>query len=417
MRILLGISIGVWVVRYLGPEDFGSLSYAISFVGLFGMLASLGLDGIVLREFLENKGGEGIIVGTSLSLKIVGFSVAFSAIVLAAQLIDHSVGERVLIGTVALSLLFKVLVVFDQYFKSRVLAKYIVWSNLAALILCSLLRVYFISRGFPSFSFALAVVVDAAIASVLYIYFYFRYGGASVGSWGFDLAMAKKLLLCSWPYIFTGIVVSFYARIDQIMLKNVLGSEAVGYYAAAVQVAESCFVIPFLVATSLFPAVVNAKLSSGRKYLFRMQRLYDLTALFFLGICLFVLFSSDWIIRVLYGEQFAISAQVLPVIILGGFFFVSGSVRSYWLLSENLQRYEIFIHLVGAASNVAFNFVFIKLFGLIGAAYGTLAAHFFTFLFTALTIKKIRPSFVMILRSFANIFAFRFLRRSYYRKE
>jgi len=46
----LSFFVGVYVARYLGPANFGLLSYAGSFVGLFIALATLGLDGIVVRR-------------------------------------------------------------------------------------------------------------------------------------------------------------------------------------------------------------------------------------------------------------------------------------------------------------------------------------------------------------------------------
>lgn len=47
--------VGVWVARYLGPDRFGLLSYAQSFVGLFSVIATLGLDGIVVRELVKDE--------------------------------------------------------------------------------------------------------------------------------------------------------------------------------------------------------------------------------------------------------------------------------------------------------------------------------------------------------------------------
>ena len=47
LRILAGLFVGIYVARYLGPEQFGVYSYAAAFVALFGAIAKLGLDGIV----------------------------------------------------------------------------------------------------------------------------------------------------------------------------------------------------------------------------------------------------------------------------------------------------------------------------------------------------------------------------------
>ena len=50
LSMIVALFVGVYVARYLGPERFGLLSYAGSFVGLFTALATLGLDGIMVRE-------------------------------------------------------------------------------------------------------------------------------------------------------------------------------------------------------------------------------------------------------------------------------------------------------------------------------------------------------------------------------
>lgn len=54
LRIIVGLFVGIWVARYLGPERFGLFSYAQSFVGLFSAIATLGLDGIVVRELVKD---------------------------------------------------------------------------------------------------------------------------------------------------------------------------------------------------------------------------------------------------------------------------------------------------------------------------------------------------------------------------
>ncbi len=53
IRMVVALFVGVYVARYLGPERFGLLSYAGSFVGLFTALATLGLDGIMVRELVK----------------------------------------------------------------------------------------------------------------------------------------------------------------------------------------------------------------------------------------------------------------------------------------------------------------------------------------------------------------------------
>lgn len=42
LRLVAGLFVGVWIARYLGPEQFGLLSYSQAFVALFSVIATLG---------------------------------------------------------------------------------------------------------------------------------------------------------------------------------------------------------------------------------------------------------------------------------------------------------------------------------------------------------------------------------------
>jgi len=92
-----------------------------------------------------------------------------------------------------------------------------------------------------------------------YVYFYKKYGAFGLKRWKFDFKVAKSLLKDSWPLVFSGIVIMIYMRIDQVMIKNMLGNWAVGQYAAAVRLSEVWYFIPIVVCNSLFPAIVKAK--------------------------------------------------------------------------------------------------------------------------------------------------------------
>ncbi|MCW8980673.1 MAG: oligosaccharide flippase family protein, partial [Altibacter sp.] len=64
LRILDAFFIGIWLARYLGPEQFGVLSYAESMVYLFTAVAAMGLDQIVVRELVKDIPRQNEILGT-----------------------------------------------------------------------------------------------------------------------------------------------------------------------------------------------------------------------------------------------------------------------------------------------------------------------------------------------------------------
>jgi O-antigen/teichoic acid export membrane protein len=75
--MLAGFFVGVWVARYLVPENYGILSYSLAFVALFQGIAKLGLDGIVVRELVKFPEKRDEFLGTSFWLKFIESVITF----------------------------------------------------------------------------------------------------------------------------------------------------------------------------------------------------------------------------------------------------------------------------------------------------------------------------------------------------
>ncbi|HDH16534.1 MAG TPA: flippase, partial [Gammaproteobacteria bacterium] len=58
VRMGVGVFVGIWVARYLGPDQFGFLNFAAAFVALFGVVATLGFNRIVVRDLVKEPGNK-----------------------------------------------------------------------------------------------------------------------------------------------------------------------------------------------------------------------------------------------------------------------------------------------------------------------------------------------------------------------
>jgi PST family polysaccharide transporter len=63
----LALVVGIWVARYLQPKDYGLLTYAMTFVSLFGAIAELGLGTIVIRDIARDPSCKDETLGVLLS--------------------------------------------------------------------------------------------------------------------------------------------------------------------------------------------------------------------------------------------------------------------------------------------------------------------------------------------------------------
>lgn len=380
LRMVVGLFVGIWVAKYLGPEQYGLLSYAQSFVGLFVAFATLGLDGIVVRELVKNERRRDELIGTAFWLKLIG---AFAVLLILAIAINFTSNDHytnTLVFIIASATIFQSFNVVDMYFQARVLSKYVVYANIISLFISSMVKIALILNEAPLIAFAGMVLFDSMVLALGYVYFFLKtnnkYTNARItlANLTFKRQTAVSLLRDSWPLILSGIVISIYMKIDQVMIKEMLDSEAVGQYAAAVRLSEAWYFIPMVITSSLFPAIINAKKQSEEMYYARLQRLYDLMVWMAIAIALPMTFLSDWVISLLYGEQYHQAGSVLMIHIWAGIAVAFGIVWSKWILVENRQKMIIVFHLLSMTLNVLLNLYLIPKIGILGAGIATALA-------------------------------------------
>ncbi|MBE0472147.1 MAG: flippase, partial [Methyloprofundus sp.] len=211
----------------------------------------------------------------------------------------------------------------------------------------------------------------------------------------FDLSIAKQLLKDSWPLIFSAIVVMIYMRIDQIMIKEMLGEYEVGIYSAAVRLSEAFYFIPMLITASLFPAILNAKNQSDELYKQRLQRLYTFMVWFAIAIALPMTFLSDWLILLLFGQAYQEAGQVLMIHVWSMPFVFLLVASGKWFIAEGLARMALYRNLSAAFLNVVLNIIFIPIYGVVGAAISTLLAFFMAAYFFDILSTLTRKQFLL----------------------
>jgi O-antigen/teichoic acid export membrane protein len=374
LRMTLGLFVGIWVARYLGPEQFGLFSYAQSFVALFTAFATLGLDGIVIRELIKDESQRDKLLGTAFTLKLMGgiAVLLFLAIAMFFQSSDSL--TTILIFIIASATIFQSFNVIDFYFQSKVLSKYVVYSNVLSLLISSIIKVVLILNEAPLIDFAWVVLFDSFILAIGFIYFYLK-NELSFRMWRFNKEQAVTLLKDSWPLILSGVVVTVYMKIDQIMIKEILSNEAVGQYAAATRLSETWYFIPVVISASLFPAILNAKQQSEMLYYSRLQKLYTLMVWLAIAIALPMTFLSDWVINLLYGDAYNQAGNVLMIHIWSGVFVFFGCAWAKWMLAESFQLTIMKMQILSLITNVILNSILIPLYGIEGAAVATFLSY------------------------------------------
>lgn len=399
LRMVLVLFVGIYLARYLGPEQFGILSFAISFVSLFATFAKLGLDGIVPRNLIKYPIQCDEILGTAFALRIIGGLLLLVVTFCAIQLTESNSLTNYIVLIIAFGHLLQAFQVINYYFQSQVLGKLISLAGSISFCISSLVQLLLIWFQAPLISFALVFVLEQGLNGGFLCRYYVKLQTVHT-HWKVCYSQAKKLLKDSWPLIISGLVVMLYMRIDQLMLKLMLGNKAVGLYAAAVRISEAWYFIPMILSQSLFPAIMNAKAISEDLYYYRLELLYKVMTWLAIIVALPTSFLGGWIITFLYGSEYIESGIVLSIHIWASIFVFQGVARTKWILAENKQKYQTIFVTSGAAINICLNYFLIPPFGGEGAAWATLISQFSVALLIPAFIRSTRISSYMLLKSF-----------------
>jgi O-antigen/teichoic acid export membrane protein len=203
LRMVAGFLVGVWVARYLGPEKFGLLSYALAFVSIFQGIAKLGLDGIVVRDLVQEPEKRDVYLGTSFWLKLLGGVITFLiiTIILFVQSIFTSnffSETNIYILIIAFGIVFQSFEVIDFYYQAKVQAKYISIRRIIQLILSSIIKIFLFLTGVDLIWFVLVSLFDIISLSIMGWLIYRSQGLPNFVRY-FDIWIGKKLLKDSWP--------------------------------------------------------------------------------------------------------------------------------------------------------------------------------------------------------------------------
>lgn len=377
VRLGIGLGIGVWLARFLGPEQFGMLNYAIAFVAIFGTLSGLGLYKIVVREIITNPGQEREILGTALVLKSAAAVVSLVLAVLISVL-SHpdEVLMTYLVAIFSIAGLFQSFEVIDFWFEANIRSKYSVYARQIAYLLVALAKVTLILVNAPLIMFAWAAVVESVLASITRFAFYRMSADLTPFQWKLSVQKMNGLLSDSWPLILAGMAVILYMKIDIIMLSEMKGSVETGIYSSATFISEMWYFVPTVLCSSLFPLILRARQADTAQYYDKLQHLYRL--LFWLAtvlaICVSVLAKP--LVVGLYGAAYEEASQVLLIHVWAGIAVFLGVGSSQYLLAENLQRISLYRTAIGLLVNVWLNFLMIPRYGANGAAIATLVSYF-----------------------------------------
>ncbi|MBD2363127.1 flippase [Anabaena minutissima FACHB-250] len=399
LRMGVGLVVGVWIARYLGVKQFGIFNYATAFVALFNPLNTLGLDSLVIRSLVRDSTIKNEVLGTVFWLKLAG---GIGSVLLAvASIYVFRRNDQLTISLVAILAtagIFHAFDTIDLWFQSQVQSKYTVLAKNTAFVIIALIKVALIRMQAPLLAFAWVGLAEIGLGSLGLILVY-KIKGYSLRLWHWSFSIAKTLLKESLPLMLSGLTIMIYLRIDQIMLGEMIGDDAVGLYSAATRISEVWYFIPMAISSSVNPSIFAAKEVSEELYYQRIKKLLRVLVLISIVVAVPISFLSERIITMLFGNSYATAGSILAIHIWASLFVFMGVGTSSWFIAEGLTHLSLRRTLIGAITNIFLNIFLIPAYAGVGAAIATVISYAFGSFLANAFYQKTRKIFMLQLIS------------------
>lgn len=400
-QMVVSLVIGVITARYLGPSNYGTLNYAASYVSFFSIACQLGLEGIVVKEIVNNRNIEGEILGSSIVMRLCAAFLSIITVCLIIWVVNPN-DTLLLIVTFlrSLILIFEAFNILECWYQSNLQSKVTTIIKCIAYSVMSVYRVVLLITGRSVVWFAFSTSLDALVIAGLLLLHYRKHGSQKLSnSW----ATGKGLFSQSYHLIISTLMAVVYSQMDKIMIGKMIDQTHVGYYAAATTICHMWMFVPQALSNSSRPLIVELKGKNENVYIKRLKQLNFATFwigfLFAVGITVF----SGFIINVLYGVDYAEARGPLVLIIWSVAISALSYPRAIWMICEGNQNYTKHILIWGVVVNLALNAIGIPILGMNGAAIATIATEFMCCFIAPLFYKSTRIYVKYLLQSIVGI--------------
>ncbi len=374
VRMALGVVVGAWVARHLGPVSFGEMAAVLSFVAIFQAVAAMGLDGTVVRDIAREPARAPALLGTAFALRLGAGVLCWAGAVGAMALWRGAGDERVWLAAMAGStLVLQAADAVDLWFQSQTQSRRAALARLVALLLTAATRVALILSDAPMSAFVAAFALEALLSAVALGVAYRRHPCAQ--RWRASAASAAALLRECWPFVFSALAATAHSRVDLLVIAHAAGPRAAGLYAAMLPLSMAWAVLPSALQVSLAPQIARLRSSDPAAYRDALVRAFRLFFAAGLGVSLATAAAAPLLVGWLYGPDYAEAAPLLAVHVFTNVFIGLGIAHTLWLINEGRFVLRLYGNLLAGALSVLANLWLVPRHGAIAAAWVAVGAQ------------------------------------------
>lgn len=365
----------IYTARKLGAADYGIFSYALSLAAFFTLFSDIGVNAILTKEGAKKPLLRYEYFSTIFFIKIVLLIISLLLIFLLAPIFTKIPEALPLIPIIAFILIFDAIREFSSAYtraleKMELEAGVFIFTNIAVVIfsLAALIikpTIFTLTIGYAAGS------ALGALAMVLVL----RKEYKNVFGY-FNKKLIYPIISAAWPFAFLGLLGGIMINMDMIMLGWMRTAQELGFYAAAQKPVLLLYLVPSIIATSIFP-VFSRFSAKDTTALFRsiIEKVITLIIAVALPLIFGGIILSQEIIQIIYGNEYLPSIPAFQILILTILFIYPGTIIGNAIFAYDKQKSFLGAVFAGAVGNFFLNMLLIPYYGITGAALATIAAQ------------------------------------------
>ncbi len=385
--IVFGFFYFVSMARYLGVEDLGILSFALSLSIIIGLLGDIGFSSLMIREISRNQSLAPKYTGNIFLMKLLLAIITFGAIAIIMNFLDYSENTIEVVYIITLSNIFTNFTnIFYSVFQAFERFEYLSIGMILNSVLMLIGIFFAIGQNFGLIYFAFIYLIVNAI--VLAYSFFFCLRKFIVPVFEIDWIFWKKTISESLPFWLNAVFVTIYFRIDMVMLSAITGDSAVGWYAASYRLIDALGFIPAVLMGIMYPVFSKFHINSKDNLEFAFKKSFKLLTIIAIPIGIGTTILAERIIILIYGVQYSPSVDALRILVWASVLSFFNYTPATYLTSTNRQRTLMIFTFIAAILNLVLNFILIPRFSYNGAAVATVFSEFVVGMLMVFNIHK-----------------------------
>lgn len=368
IRMILGLIVSSLIARELGVSNFGQLTFAVTYITFFYLIANLGIDGVVIRQLVQNPLEEASILGTAFVFRLISGLICFALGILGVYLWYGS-GSPIFLLVILVSgyLIFQPMEIVGLWFESQNQASRSVAFRLTFVIAFGLLKIGLVLLHSPVTAFAAIVSIDTLISGIAF-YVYYKNIRANV-IWIYSKEMAKNLIKYSWPFTLSSVAIAFSSKVDIIILQRFHGDIPVAFFGIAQTLSLLSTILPSILFASMLPLLSKLYASDSEDFYLTLRKMYRVTAIGAILIFLISYIAAPFLISFVYGDNYLTAATLFRILVFGNIFTAMGIVQGQWIFLEDGNKNVLIQSVASGVFSLFLYLIFIPSYGAIGSAW------------------------------------------------